>query len=316
MDLLEPFRPSNPQRDLDKKRASHAKLVAQLVSAETDIVASEAETRRLSSAGADNAAIDAAKANEHTCVARRDARRVAVADSDKEIIELEIDVADAADQKQRAATIIELKAMTGEFEDAGKALCAGLEKMTAIAGRLAPFIPESGALANYCKGSATEIPAAIDLVLKLIGYHSASVVNHDAPATLRKPEPTYVAPASVQPALTQLFLLTDAVWTDSRGQQRVLAKHHDCELTAEQARRALRKGWACVMDDVRRKQLRNQAMGRHPEVRFCMNFDLDEDASGAAIDPILASPALPTSQFTPIDRGPPVQLRVATRQIP
>jgi hypothetical protein len=72
MDL---FRPNDPQkalqRDLDKKRANHGKLAAQLASAETDIIASEAETRRLSSAGAENAAIDAAKAKERTCVDRR-----------------------------------------------------------------------------------------------------------------------------------------------------------------------------------------------------------------------------------------------------
>jgi hypothetical protein len=71
------------------------------------------------------------------------------------------------------------------------------------------------------------------------------------------------------------------------------------------------------MSDPLRRQHHNTTEGHG---RLDTAFDLDADPNSVAIDPIMSS-ASPSStqqtpQFTPIDRGPPVQLRIATRQIP
>jgi hypothetical protein len=311
------FRSNDPakdlQNDLNKAKADRSKRAAQLASAEAAIIASEAETRRLSSAGAEDAAIDAAKTNERTCIHRRDARQVAVADSDKEIAELQIDLADVVDQATRAATVAEIKVKMARFEAAGKALDSALKEMADIAGELAPSAPESGAISRYCASSAAEIPAAVELVKKVLTYHSACVARGEGSPTLRRPEPAYVEPAAAPaPTTVQLFALRPIKWRDAAGARKVVQKFRDCELPPATAQRALALK-ACVrMSDPLRRQHHNTTEGHG---RLDTALDLDEDASGVAVaDPIMASSALP-HQFTPIDRGPPVQLRIATRAI-
>jgi hypothetical protein len=173
---------------------------------------------------------------------------------------------------------------------------------------------EAGQIGHYLRNAASEIETAITVPVKNLRASVAAVAagHHSIPR-----EPVAIEPAkpAAKPELVQLFLLQDATWIDHHGQQRLVGRFYDAELTPAQAARAMRKGWACPVDDPRRKQLRNQAMGRHPDPRSCMNFDLDDDPNTATIDPILALPASTPPQFIPIDRGPPVQLRIATRQV-
>jgi hypothetical protein len=174
--------------------------------------------------------------------------------------------------------------------------------------KAAAFIPESNGLLNFAHIVGSEIPGAVDQTSKLLRQHATMVLAGSAPPTLKPPAEAYV-PAPAAPAkepTVLLFCVTSTKWIDAEGKQQIAPQYTDAQIPQRLASRAFRIG-ACVrLDHPARKANHRQGGVAKPE--HCADLDA---ASGREGPPIFSEPEL-----VPFDRGPAIQMQVATRSDP
>jgi hypothetical protein len=212
-----------------------------------------------------------------------------------------------ADEQQRA----ECKAASGKLD---------LE-VAAIEGKLAPWLAatrelaglweklavlrfEAGAIARYLTNAAGEAEVAANVTL--VDLHGAVKAIADGREAVPRPLPVLiVAPALPAPKLETVFTLQLGMFVDVTGTVRRVPRYTFVELTAEQAKHALRMGGICDKDDPRIRELRKKiATQELPEPHLCANWDTGEPPVGDA-NLWARRSSTGGTVFEPIDRGPP-----------
>jgi hypothetical protein len=237
----------------------------------------------------------------------------ALVDADAQVLMHQRDEDDAADQKQRSATVIDCHKLIDELAKEGDVIAASASRLSGIAARIVPIAPEAGGLKSFSDVATQQIPEAVALLSRLIREHAAAVLRREAPSTVKKPEQPVTPPAVVLPVRMDLFCLRSVKYVDpDSGELIVVQKFQDGVFPPSFAKVAIEQKIAVRVSDPLRRQ-HHGAVAGHPEAALA--FDLDaamHEPKAAAIDPIRASaPTSPTSPFKVVDRGPAIQMLVS-----
>jgi hypothetical protein len=254
--------------------------------------------------GADDATVKADNSKVQECRDLLARRHTALERKDADIVTLTSERDEKIDRETRHKTADECETQLRNANAIGKRFEAVMVELGAYTEWCAPFIPEARGLQGYCQSSRAEIPEALALISKTVGYHAAAVLAGTAPATLRRMDAPFV-PAVVPTARTvHLFAMRPVKWKDANGKQIVAQKFTDVMLTPSAAMRAISvKACVQINDPLRRQHHGTTAGNADPRLAF----DLDTDPERTA-DPIMASTP---PQFTVVDRGPAIPMKIA-----
>jgi hypothetical protein len=186
------FLKSNPEkaleRDLAAATGANDKIAARLAEAELAVADLRMKAERLALDGADDAALDAAEAKTRAMTDRVTTLRAALAQSEARVADLRRERAEQADKKLRGETAAATELLAREMLDAATAFDAAAAVLADCTSRAAPTIYEATGLQKFAAICRAEVPAAADLVAKLLRSHAVGVLDGSAPATLRQPE--------------------------------------------------------------------------------------------------------------------------------
>jgi hypothetical protein len=292
-------------RDRDAALANRDRLVARLNDAKQATISAKALAQAAALSG-DDAALDVAEATEHASLRRESTIGAALAESDKLLSFLEETIATTLDQKIRATTAAATNALADELTEVAAAYDASTRALNECATRALAVSFELNGLVVFTASSVIEVAAAIPVVTEVLRQHAKAVTNNQAPAAMPLvPEPpAKPVPAPAKAPTVRVFSTKPIKWLDHDGKQVSGGKCVDLDLPVAVAERALSSG-ACVKLEI---PLRTGNLGRWPgnySLGAC--YDLDAaDAAAPQLDPVVHT------AFTPIDRGKPYVLRVAS----
>jgi hypothetical protein len=303
-ETVAPFFKSTPEKQLSTATGARDRLSARLADAENAFAALKAGTEQLAIDGATDNALDTAEAKTRALADRTATLRAALAQSEIQVSNLERERDELADRKQRDETAAEAELLAREVIAAAAAFDVAAGALATVTTRAIPTVYEASGLNNLAAICRTEVPAASDLIAKLLRVHAASVLAGTAPAKMRKPDAPLIVPMVVKPPTVTLFALRPVKFRNANGELIVTQKFQDAELPPDAAKRALELG-ACVrLSDPLRKAHHGTTPG-HPHADLA--FDLDSaEPEHKPVEPIMSS----ASPFTVVDRGPPTQMKV------
>jgi hypothetical protein len=282
------------------------KITARLADAERAVTDHRQVAEALALDGASDDALDAAEAKTRASVDRAATLRAALAQSVIVVANLERERDEAADRKQREATSSEVEQLARRMTDACARLVADAAALADWTARAAAVVPEAGGVLNFCVIVGNEIPAASSMISRLLRVHAQAVLDGRAAAVMPKAMEAYVAPpAPTNPPSQVLFCLRSVKWVDDAGQQRIAGKFEDAEVPVRLVGKALKCGACVPMTDPRRRELHGTQGGFPPRLDTATDLDVDP-ATQVSSEPILAS-----SPFTVVDRGGPIQMKIA-----
>jgi len=284
-------------RDLDTARTAWHKLAERLATAQTAVIERQTATRALARDGADDRALDAAEAELRAAQDRVVTLTASLSDAEAQVATLESEQARLADEKLRAETAAAIEGMAHEIEEAGAAFGAAAAQLTEISRRISDIVLEGHGLAAFAMNAGGEVPAAVQMIIRLLHDRARATIGGAAPAALPNTESPSVKAASAPAPKTELvFLLRHVKWRDQvSGEIKLGARFEDCEMPPEIAGIALRCGAAVAVTHEFRKHNKG-TWGRRPVAEQC--FDLD------AVD-VDALPSIEATEPTPPDEPPP-----------
>jgi hypothetical protein len=302
---------STTQAAVDVSVKARVGLHNQYADAMAQLDVATVAVNELANAGADD--VDLGKAESKVSEADKLVKRrlLAVETKDREIKTREA-VRDAeADQKQRNETVIACHKLESELVKEGEVIAASAARFSDIGARIIPIAPEANGLKNFSDVLVQQIPEAVELLSRLIREHAAAVLRREAPSMVRKPDAPVVVQAVTKPVRMTLFAVRSIKFTEpDSGKLIVAQKFQDLEMPPSYAKAALESKICVRVTDPLRAQHAG-TVGGHADPALA--FDLDaamSEPKPAAVDPIRASTP-PASPFTVVDRGGPVQMKVA-----
>lgn len=298
------FQKPSLDRQISDATTSLDKLRGRLQDTEIGIVDARAIAERIAVEG-DDAQLDAAEAKTRVLIDRGVTLRNAMTKLESQISGLEQKRAAALDAKQREQTASSVELLAREIIEAASAFVGAAERLQAATIRAVPVCPEAIGLNHFCTVAAAEIPAAGELVGRLLREVGASVLRGEGRSTLAEPPQPFVEPP---PPLAEpkqvLFALRSIRWRDEHGVQQSAAQFTDVNLPQRLCARALQSGAVVPLTDERRRGHRTQG-APPPKLDGCLDLDAEPERTA---EPIKAS-SPPT--FVVIDRGGPVAMKVA-----
>jgi hypothetical protein len=209
-----------------------------------------------------------------------------------------------ADTKLRRQTGNELEAWLRENGEIGRDLVAVLKRAEDSANWILPVVPDALGLRNLCVTLRQQFPLEFELMQKIAAYHATAVMDRRAPAAIKREDLTVVKPVETPPPIVQLFATRSVKWKNAAGVQMIGQQFTDVALTPSAAKRAFAAKACVAMSDSICATHRN-TRGGHGEPGHALDLDVDPGQTPQA-QPILAS-----SPFTIVDRGGPIQMKVA-----
>jgi hypothetical protein len=286
----------NPEKqmasDIAAARTNRDRMSARLLEAEQAVVERRRSAQRLALDGADDLLLDKAEAALRASQDRATTLASAITDAEQHLAALEKAQAEYQDQKTRAATAAEAETLASDMESIATDFDGVITRLAAISERATSFCGDASGLVAYAGLSKTQVPDAIAMIRAMLHAHAVNLLS----VPVAPPEPNVV-----------LFAMKPVRWLDADGRQNLGQRFTDIEVPPALVARALSSG-ACVrFDDPRRRQ-NHGVFGGRPDKATC--FDLsDADKPAPAAEP--QSEPIKHSAFTPIDRGGPIQMKVA-----
>jgi hypothetical protein len=245
----------------------------------------------------DDAKLDIALANKRAAEDKVAALTEWLTDDRKDVTDLQAQADKIADEQTRAATAGETDAMKTEIKTVGHEAIVAITKLANVAERAGMCVPEARGLHTYCTSSATQIPDAVALIVKLLGDHAAAVTAGTAPATLKKPEAPIKPTIAAKAPIVHLFAMRPVKWIGADGNQTVAQKFSDVYLTPSAAKRALElKAVVQINDPLRRQHL--NTYGGHADPALALDLDnivselkQAEPITHSAFEPAVVGPA-------------------------
>jgi hypothetical protein len=295
---------ASPERQIVTATAARDKLAERLAAAERAVTDHRKAAEALALEGAPDEKLDATEAQMRASIDRAATLKAALAQSVIVVANLEKERDEAADRALREKTSVEVEALARRMHEGCGKLVADAKTLAEWATRSAAVVPESGGLVHLCAVIGNEIPAASDLIAKLLRVHAQAVLDgRAAPSLPQPPQPFIEVLPPLREPTAQLFCLRSIKFVDDTGQQRFVGQHRDASVPQRLVARALRAGCCVTVDDPRRAKLHTQGdTTQHPDGAF--DLDAEEERQAA---PILASPP----ELTVIDRGKGFTLKVA-----
>jgi hypothetical protein len=291
-----PFFKSTPEKQLITATGARDKLIARLADAEIAVFDLRAAAEQLAIDGATDNELDTAEAKTRSLADRTATLRAALTQSEMQVSNLERERDELADRKQRDETAAEAELLAREVIAAAAAFDVAAAALATVTTRAIPTVYEASGLNNLAAICRTEVPAASDLIAKLLRVHAASVLAGTAPAKMRKSDAPLIAPMVVKPPTVTLFALRPIKFRNTSGELIVTQKFQDTELPPKAAKRALELGVCVRLSDPLRKAHHGATPG-HPRADLALDLDSAEPEH-KPVEPIKSS-----SPFTTIDRG-------------
>jgi hypothetical protein len=297
-------------RDIDAAKANLSRLRTKLAECEATITERRAQAMQLARDDAEDGALDKAEAAIRSAQDRRETISGAIADVESKLAALEKTFAENTDRALREQTAKEFEQSTRRSVDDGDAFVKAAARWVGSLTKLAPVVPEAGALLHLLQVCTAEAPPTSDRVAQLARAYRDAVLRGHAAATLPVPPEAYAAPAApAGPPTMTLFCLGESVkWIDDAGKLHCPPKFTDVTLPLKQAKRALELK-ACVPLDHPARKTHGRTVGGQGDPALAIDLDAEPERRA---DPILASQP---PQFVPFDRGPATVLKIATPRL-
>jgi hypothetical protein len=291
--------------DLDAARSSKTKLTERLTAAQLVVDERQTTVKRLAVDGADDKALDVAEAAVRAASDRVGTLTVAIREVENTISVLEAEQAAAADQKVRAATVVELEAIERALTKAADDFVFSAKQLSDVATKMGAFMSDAVGLSLFAASAGSEVPPNVALLKSLLKNHVSGVISGHGRATLPQPAPAAL-PAPPPPTLVPVVTIKNVCWHDGNV-IRTAHPGHKIALSPEVATNALKIGAVCQPSDPRAKHHIDQRKVTTPLLENCVALDA---ASRAAI-----SAAEPRGAVEPIRRSPPPGVIDASRPL-
>lgn len=132
--------------------------------------------------------------------------QLALTQSKATVANLEREIAEQADKKQRQETSVEIEQLARSVSSSCARLVADAATLADHALRAQAAVPEAGGIAHFCSIIGTQIPEASTLIARLLRQHGESVLAGSAAAILKPPAEAFVeAPPPKPEAVTTVF---------------------------------------------------------------------------------------------------------------
>jgi hypothetical protein len=308
---------------LDAARDSLVKLTERLAVAESVVIEKKESTKRLAVDGADDKALDVAEAAVRAARDRVDTLTVVIREVENNISVLVAERAAAADQKVRAATVVELEAIERDLTKAADDTVSSAKRLSDVATKMGTFMADAVGLSIFAGSVASEIPPNVVMLKSLLKSHVSGVISGHCRATLPQPAP---APslAPPPPTLVTVVAVKNVAWS-ADGIIKTSHPGHKISLLPAVAAHALKIGACVEPQDPRAAFHAGQKKLTVPNIENCVGLDAEPRG---IVEPIrrsappgiadasrplqqAASRALPLPPgFEPLDRGPPFTVQV------
>ncbi|MDI3565406.1 hypothetical protein [Bradyrhizobium sp. Arg816] len=194
---------SNPdktiQRDIDSATANRDRLSAKLNECE-QAMARHAMVAKDSALSGDDAGLDAAEGSLRAAQDRAATLKTALTEINQRLADLERAKEDAADKKLRAETAAEIDRLIGKLTEVGTEFNETAIRLSTHTTSAVPLVYEALGLDKFMATCQAEVPAALELVAKLLRAHADAVIAGTAPATLPRGEDQHVPAPAQAPA--------------------------------------------------------------------------------------------------------------------
>ncbi|MBR0806760.1 hypothetical protein JQ636_24725 [Bradyrhizobium japonicum] len=183
------------QRDIDAATANRDRLSTKLAECDQAIVR-HATAAKDSALSGDDPGLDAAEASLRTAQDRAATLQTALTEINQRLANLERDKEEAADKKLRAETAAEIDRLIGKLTEVGAEFNETAVRLSTHTTSAVPLVYEALGLDKFMATCQAEVPAALELVAKLLRAHADAVIAGTAPATLPRGDDQHVpAPA-------------------------------------------------------------------------------------------------------------------------
>jgi hypothetical protein len=279
------FAKSNPT---DTATIARDKLRNRLKDADAAILTATAAANALALNDASDTDLSFAENQVRDRIDRVKTLTAALRESDAQILTLETERDEAADQNQRSATAIECHKLVEKLAKEGGLIAASASRLSGIAGRIIPIAPEANGLKSFADVAEQQIPEAVALLSRLIREHAAAVLRRDAPSTVKKPEVPLVPVVVAAPVRMDLFCMRSVKYIDpDSGKMILIPKFQDGVFPPSFAKIAIEQKIAVRISDPLRKQHHGTVAG-HPDAALA--FDLDAAMAEKSTGPKLVEP--------------------------
>jgi hypothetical protein len=209
------------RREIDAARKSEGRLAADLVKWQSAVERRKAAAEALArDDGADDDKIDAAVASTGGAQDRVDNASASLASVRDALAVLEAKHAQEVDRAQRDQTASTIELLARELAEACEAMDKAAVVVANVTARAFPVAPEAGGLHQLAIICHTELPAASDLITRLLRERGRAVIAGTAPAILKTPDAgPNTPPTAAEPVTTQMFALRSIKWRDANGRQ-------------------------------------------------------------------------------------------------
>jgi hypothetical protein len=299
------FKP-NISKQLATAISQRDALVARLSDAEVAIIERQTAAEQAALDGASDDVLAAAEGKLRAAQDRRMTLRAALTKAEAAVTDLEHARDEAADRALRERTGAQVELLARELVDTVASMVEAADRLSACTYRANTVVPEAASLNHFAQLAKGEIPAAGEMIARLLRQHAAAVLAGHAPAAMPLPPEAYIEPAAPAASPTQtLFCLRSVKWTDDAGQQRIAGPFQDAELPVPLVPRALKSGACVPLTDPRRRELYGAQPG-HPRAATALDLDAEPE-------PPVRSPTEPIqhSAFEQPRIGEPYTLRIA-----
>jgi hypothetical protein len=273
------FRTGSPEKTLqsaiDAARVNRDRLAGKLSESETSVTARRSEAQQLAYDNADGVVLARAQIALQAALGDVATFGGALAKASELLAKLEGEHAELIDKALRKKTAAECAEMASDLESTGVEVIAVLEKLTALTGRLARFVPDAVAFAAFSESSGMQIGPAVELVATITRNFGGQVLDGTAPAALPQAEPVQRKAAQPAPPTTRhAFSVRNISWSDETG-LRVLAAGFECDLPPAAAARGIRTGAVALIGSEAWRTLKGTRPITHPAPERCENLDGD-----------------------------------------
>lgn len=171
------------QRDIDSATANRDRLSAKLAECDQAIARHATAAKECALSG-DDAGLDAAEASLRAAQDRASTLKTALTEMNQQLVDLERAKEDAADKKLRTETAAEIDRLIGKLTEVGTEFNDTAVRLSEHTIRAVPVVYEALGLDRFITTCRAEVPAALELVAKLLRAHADAVIAGTAPATL------------------------------------------------------------------------------------------------------------------------------------
>jgi hypothetical protein len=268
------------QDRLGVERGRRDRLAERIASAEAKVASLSAEAQRLAFEGHDDATLDAAESKKRAAEDRVITLRGALPACDKEIQDLEAQLAEIADMALRQRTADTIDAWASDLAAAEKNFDRVAAQIAEIAEAAGAVHLDCQAVAHFAAGARVELKPAIEAISTFLRTYARGVRAGDRVAALPKPAPVISVKTYTAPPMRKVFATKPIKWMGGEHNElQTSPMGHDVDLPIPLADRAIALGAAVAPDHEIATRMRGGYAMISPDLGKCIALDDDAEAA-------------------------------------